>query len=212
MSQLTNSEKKIAETFNARFNIYGPTPEASLWFSKKRQAARFSNISELIFLNASNKKFSIGDIGCGYGGFLEYLNRHHSSADWEYVGYDIADRVIDYCLNNSQTAEVKFIKGSRPYRNADFHVMSGTYNYAPETSVRIWSTYIRNELKHILDKTNQCMIFNLMIADKPTISNSDIFYEELGSFLSFCDKQLGQTTVFEHPLLKQEKTFCVTKS
>ena len=99
-----------------------------------------------------------------------------------------------------------------PTRKVDYHVMSGTNNYAPETSVRIWSSYVRNELKHILDKTNQCMIFNLMVADKPTISNADIFYEELGSFLSFCNTHLGQTTVYGHPLLKQEKTFCVTKS
>ena len=212
MLHLSKSEREIAATFNSRFDAYGPKPEASLWFSKSRQLARFSTLIEAILARISNSGWSIGDVGCGYGGFLDYLETHYKDIDFKYYGYDIADRVIEYCSKNLQTANATFLHSSRPTRKVDFHVMSGTYNYAPETSVRIWSSYVRNELKHILDKTNQCMIFNLMVADKPTISNADIFYEELGSFLSFCNTHLGQTTVYGHPLLKQEKTFCVTKS
>jgi len=212
MLHLSKSEREIAATFNSRFDTYGPKPEASLWFNKSRQLARFSKLTEAIVPRVSNTEFTIGDVGCGYGGFLDYLTTHNSEIGFKYYGYDIADRVIAYCSKNLQTANATFLHSSRPTRTVDFHVMSGTYNYAPKTSVRIWSTYIRNELKHILDKTNQCMIFNLMIADKPSISKSDIFYEELDSFLYFCNTQLGQTNFLEHSLLKQEKTFCVTKS
>ena len=211
MLHLSKSEREIASTFNSRFDAYGPKPEASLWFSKGRQLARFSKLTEAILPRASNIKFSIGDVGCGYGGFLDYLTVHHSDIGFKYYGYDIADRVIAYCSENLQTANATFLHRSRPSRKADFHVMSGTYNYAPNMEVGPWRSYIRDEIKHIFSATNKCIVFNLMFADKAYISKSSIFYEEKEHFLSFCEEELGKTTILEHPLLKLEKTFCIEK-
>ena len=211
MVYLSKSEREIAATYNSRFDAYGPKPEASLWFSKSRQLARFSKITEAILSRVSNTECSIGDIGCGYGGFLDYLAAHHSDIGFKYYGYDIADRVIAYCSKNLQTANATFLQSSRPTRKADFHVMSGTYNYAPNMGVGPWRSYMRDEIKHIFSATNKCIVFNLMIADKAYISKSSIFYEEMEHFLSFCRQELGKTTILEHPLLKHEKTFCIEK-
>ena len=211
MVHLSKSEREIAATFNSRFEAYGPKPEASLWFSKGRQLARFSKLTEVILPRASNIKFSIGDVGCGYGGFLDYLTVHHSDIGFKYYGYDIADRVIAYCSKNLQTANATFLHRSRPSRKVDFHVMSGTYNYAPNMGVGPWRTYMRDEIKHIFSATNKCIVFNLMIADKAYISKSNIFYEEKEHFLSFCEEELGKTTILQHPLLQHEKTFCIEK-
>ncbi|NCX71399.1 MAG: hypothetical protein EBW86_12670, partial [Rhodobacteraceae bacterium] len=130
---------------------------------------------------------------------------------FKYYGYDIADRVIAYCSKNLQTANATFLHRSRPTRKADFHVMSGTYNYAPSMGVGPWRSYMRNEIRHIFSATNKCIVFNLMIDEKAYISKSSIFYEEMEHFLSFCIKELGETTILEHPLLKLEKTFCIEK-
>ena len=211
MLHLSKSEREIAATFNSRFDAYGPTPEASLWFNKSRQLARFSKLTEAIISRVSNTEFTIGDVGCGYGGFLDYLATHNSEIGFKYYGYDIADRVIAYCSKNLQTANATFLHRSRPARKADFHVMSGTYNYAPNMGVGPWRSYMRDEIKHIFSATNNCIVFNLMIANKAYISKSSIFYEEMEDFLSFCRTELGKTTILEHPLLKLEKTFCIEK-
>ena len=211
MLHLSKSEREIAATFNSRFEAYGPTLEASLWFNKSRQLARFSKLTEAIVSRVSNNEVTIGDVGCGYGGFLDYLTVHHSDIGFKYYGYDIADRVIAYCSKNLQTANATFLHRSRPARKADFHVMSGTYNYAPNMGVDPWRSYMRDEIKHIFSATNKCIVFNLMIADRAYISKSSIFYEEIEHFLSFCRKELGKTIILEHPLLKLEKTFCIEK-
>ena len=211
MLHLSKSEREIAATFNSRFDAYGPTPEASLWFNKSRQLARFSKLTEAIVSRVSNNEVTIGDVGCGYGAFLDYLAKHNSEIRFKYYGYDIADRVIAYCSKNLQTANATFLHRSRPTRKADFHVMSGTYNYAPNMGVGPWRSYMRNEIRHIFSATNKCIVFNLMIDDKAYISKSSIFYEEMEHFLSFCIKELGETTILEHPLLKLEKTFCIEK-
>ena len=211
MLHLSKSEREIAATFNSRFEAYGPTPEASLWFNKSRQLARFSKLTEAIVSRVSNNEVTIGDVGCGYGAFLDYLAKHNSEIRFKYYGYDIADRVIAYCSKNLQTANATFWHRSRPTRKADFHVMSGTYNYTPNMGVGSWRSYMRDEIKYIFSATNKCIVFNLMLADKAYISKSRIFYEELEHFLSFCRKELGETTILEHPLLRLEKTFCIEK-
>ena len=211
MLHLSKSEREIAATFNSRFDAYGPTPEASLWFNKSRQLARFSKLTEAIVSRVSNNEVTIGDVGCGYGAFLDYLAKHNSEIRFKYYGYDIADRVIAYCSKNLQTANATFWHRSRPTRKADFHVMSGTYNYTPNMGVGSWRSYMRDEIKYIFSATNKCIVFNLMLADKAYISKSRIFYEELEHFLSFCRKELGETTILEHPLLRLEKTFCIEK-
>ena len=211
MLHLSKIEREIAATFNSRFGAYGPTPEASLWFNKSRQLARFSKLKEAIVSRVSNTEFTIGDVGCGYGGFLDYLTTHHRDIGFKYYGYDIADKFIAYCSKNLQTANATFLHRSRPTRKADFHVMSGTYNYAPKMGVGTWRSYMRDEIKYIFSATNKCIVFNLMLADKAYISKSSIFYEEMEHFLSFCRKELGETTILEHPLLRLEKTFCIEK-
>jgi hypothetical protein len=106
---------------------------------------------------------------------------------------------------------VRFKQGSRPVELMDFTIMSGTYNYAPQTTVTDWRSYFRGELEHIFEKTKKCLILNLMIADLPRISKSGIFYEDLNDFKVFCERRLGAVTTYNHVLLKNEKTFCIAR-
>ena len=64
-------DDEIAEIYNKRFRKLGPTPEASMWFSKKRQFERFDVIFNQIQLLCQINSISISDVGCGYGAFLE---------------------------------------------------------------------------------------------------------------------------------------------
>ena len=204
-------EREIASTFSRRFTKFGPQPEASLWFSERRQRARFSIIVDIICERMQNRKVSICDIGCGYGGFLKFLQNEHNDIDFEYTGYDLADNLIEFCDRKMSSKNARFMQGSRPVELMDFSIMSGTYNYAPQTTVTDWRSYFRSELESIFAKTKKCLILNLMIADVPRISKSGIFYEELNDFKIFCEERLGAVTTYDHVLLKNEKTFCITR-
>ncbi|NCX29255.1 MAG: class I SAM-dependent methyltransferase [Rhodobacterales bacterium] len=204
-------EREIASTFSRRFTKFGPQPEASLWFSEERQRARFSIIADIIRERIQNRKVSICDIGCGYGGFLKFLQNEHNNIDFEYTGYDLADNLIEFCDRKMSSKNARFIQGSRPVELMDFSIMSGTYNYAPQTTVTDWRSYFRSELESIFAKTKKCLILNLMIADLPRISKSGIFYEELDDFKNFCEERLGAVTTYDHVLLKNETTFCITR-
>lgn len=204
-------EREIAAVYNERFETYGPELEASLWFCKDRQMARFEMIAQHIFGTKFKRNVQISDIGCGYGGFSEFLNKKYPNLPYKYVGYDIADKLVEYCQKNITAENLEFRLGSNLHAPCDFCVISGTFNYAPGVSVNTWRDFMRNELLTSFKYVREKLIFNLMISDTPKISKSNIFYENLEDFLSFCNNYLGKTSVYEHQLLKHEKTFCVEK-
>ena len=70
---MRNVEATIAQKYNNRFTKLGAVPEASLWFSKERQLARFKLIADVVAKKRPKANFSISDIGCGYDAFLPYL-------------------------------------------------------------------------------------------------------------------------------------------
>ena len=63
-------DSEIAEIYNERFLEFGPLPEASMWYSKQRQFARFDIILDQIKSISQNNKISVSDIGCIFRVFV----------------------------------------------------------------------------------------------------------------------------------------------
>ena len=59
--------KQISNIYNKRFSNYNNTPKGVFWNSKLSQDLRLNIILDKILKNAKSDKFSIADIGCGYG-------------------------------------------------------------------------------------------------------------------------------------------------
>ena len=86
MSQ--NVEDVIGGIYDKRFLEFGPTPKASMWFSKKRQYERFEIIFDQMINLKKHEPITLSDVGCGYGAFLEYLlekNREVDGAGMTYL-------------------------------------------------------------------------------------------------------------------------------
>ena len=90
-------EATIAQKYNLRFLRLGAVPEASLWFSKIRQAARFKLIADVLEQTRVASNFSINDIRCGYGALLPYLIERFPNKNFSYYGFDIASEPLNFC-------------------------------------------------------------------------------------------------------------------
>ena len=204
-------EKKVSREFNSRFLKYGAQPKSSLWFSKERQILRFDLIINLMKKNGANKHFSVNDIGCGYGGFLERLMVTLRHKEFSYFGFDIAKKPIEYCKLNFDQKGVQFYCGSIPVQMADYSVMSGTFNYAPGLSVSEWKNYLFKCLTSIWSSTRRRMIFNLMVSNEAAITSQGISFIEKETVINFCQTNFGDTQQYFLPKLPKEITFCVSR-
>ena len=123
-------EKKVAVEYNSRFIKYGAQPKSSLWFSRERQNERFDTIIYFMKKSSVPQFFSINDIGCGYGAFLEYLLNNEDYHKYNYFGYDVSCNVIEFCKKNFLNNGV-FYRSASPKFATDFIIMSGTFNFFP---------------------------------------------------------------------------------
>lgn len=207
---LRSINDQIAEIYDTRFSKYGPAPEASMWFSKTRQLTRFEVILQQILQVASENSVSISDIGCGYGAFLEYLLNNEDYHKYNYFGYDVSCNVIEFCKKNFLNNGV-FYRSASPKFATDFIIMSGTFNFFPNTCINEWENYFQNSLQHLWPKTRSAMIFNLQISDESRITSSGIVYANKRDVFNFCEKNFGQTTLVRNAKIPSDLTFTVTK-
>jgi len=203
-------DSKIAEIYNQRFLKLGPSPEASMWFSQKRQFARFDIIlNEIKLLNKNNKR-SIIDIGCGYGAFYEFLSVRGADDIWSYYGYDVSNEVIKFCKEKySQGAA--FYTGSIPTLTAEFIIMSGTYNFFPTKDYNSWRLYFFRSLKALWSKTTCAMIFNLQTSDKEKITDGGIVYTSRNEIENFCKSRFGNVKAVIDSAIPKDVTFVIKK-
>ena len=205
-------EKKVAEEYNLRFLKYGAQPKSSLWFSEKRQMLRFDSIITTLKRNQAPRHFSINDIGCGYGGFLKRLQDNFSNDRFSYVGFDLAKSPVEFCDRHYSEKGVKFYCSSIPSKVADYSVMSGTFNYVPDLSVKAWKDYLFTSLSSIWNLTQHSMIFNLMISEQDKITAQRISYIRKETVINFCQRNFGETYESFSSKLPKEITFCVRKT
>ena len=203
-------DSKIAEIYNQRFVKLGPAPEASMWFSKKRQFTRFDIIFNEIKLLTKNNERSIIDIGCGYGAFLEFLSERGAHDIWSYYGYDVSNEVIKFCKEHYYQGAT-FYTGSIPTFTGDFIIMSGTYNFFPSKDYNSWKLYFYKSLKALWSKTTCAMIFNLQTSDQEKITDEGIVYTSKEEIKYFCKSNFGNVKAVVNPAIPKDVTFVIKK-
>ena len=208
---MSEFEKKVADEYNLRFIKYGAQPKSSLWFSEQRQILRFDFIINCIKTNSMPSHFSVNDIGCGYGGFLKRLQDNFSNDKFTYAGFDLAKSPIAYCAHNYAKKGTQFYLSGIPSKIADYSVMSGTFNYAPDLTVSAWKEYLFKSLNSIWNLTQHSMIFNLLISEEEKITSQSISYIRKETIVNFCQRNFGETQQYFSSKLPQEITFCVHK-
>ena len=209
---ISRFEKKVADEYNSRFIRYGAQPKSSLWFSEQRQILRFDLIINCIKRNSVPRHFSVNDIGCGYGGFLKRLKSNFNNDSFSYAGFDLAKSPIEYCERKYAKKGAYFYSSGTPSEMADYSVMSGTFNYAPDLTVNAWRDYLFTSLNSIWNLTRRSMIFNLMISEEDKITSQSISYIRKETILNFCESNFGATYEYFSSKLPREITFCVIKT
>tara|TARA_B100000900_G_scaffold401644_1_gene406547 strand:+ start:71 stop:718 length:648 start_codon:yes stop_codon:yes gene_type:complete len=207
---LRSIDNQIAKTYNKRFLKLGPTPEASMWFSKNRQFTRFDTILKEIRLLTGQNQTSIIDIGCGYGAFLEFLSERCADDIRSYYGYDISHEVIKFCKKKYSQGPV-FYTGSIPTFTAEFIIMSGTYNFFPSKDYNSWNLYFYGSLKTLWSKATRAMIFNLQTSDQEKITDGGIVYASKKEIENYCKANFGNVKAVVNPIISKDVTFVVKK-
>ena len=202
--------KQISNIYNKRFNNYNNTPKGVFWNSKLSQDLRLNIILDKILQNSKNDEFSIADIGCGYGRLYEIIKERNLDDKVQYYGFDINQKLINFCKNNRDFKNVQFSINSFPFKITDYVVMSGTYNLTPTNNISLWEDYIIKNLTSNWKLVKKAMIFNCLIKGKKEI-NKALYYTELSWLKRICENNFGNIQIFKNQLLKDDVTIVIKK-
>lgn len=120
--------QKIAELYNIRYNNFGRNIKTVGWGNKKDQVLRF----EMLLRGLEPKGKTILDIGCGLGDLVTYLNEK-TNGDFQYIGIDIADTLVNDAKKIFTSSNVQFftcdIFAMDSMPSVDISVMSGALSF-----------------------------------------------------------------------------------
>ena len=202
--------KQISNIYNKRFDTFNNTPKGVFWNSKLSQDLRLNIILDKILQDTKSDKFSIADVGCGYGRFYEILKERNLDDKVKYHGFDINQKIINFCKNNKDFVNVKFGISALPFDDTDYVVMSGTYNLTPTNDISLWEDYIIKNLTNNWKFVRKAMIFNCLIKEKREIEKK-LYYTELSWIKKICERNFCDPEVIKHKLLKDDITIILKK-
>ena len=202
--------KEISNIYNKRFDTFNNTPKGVFWNSKLSQDLRLNIILDKILQNSKSDKFSIADIGCGYGRLYEIIRERKLDGKVQYHGFDINQKIISFCRNNIDFENIKFSMSAFPLNKTDYVVMSGTYNLTPTNNIYLWEDYIIKSLTSNWKLVQKAMIFNCLIKEKRKIEKK-LYYTELSWIKKICKRNFRDPEVIKHNLLKDDITIILKK-
>ena len=202
--------KQISNIYNKRFDNHYNTPKGVFWNSKLSQDLRLNIILDKILKIAKSEEFSIADIGCGYGRLYEVIKERNLDSKVQYYGFDINEKLINFCKNNKDFENVEFAINASPFKKTDYIVMSGTYNLTPTNNISLWEDYIIKNLKGNWKFVKKAMIFNCLIKEKKEI-NKSLYYSELSWIKKICEENFCHPIITKHKILKEDITIILNR-
>ena len=196
-------EYKINNSYTNRLIKYGNSPQGLFWKNSFTQIHRFELIVTALNKYSNLKKFTICDIGCGYGKFFEFMNNRFNKSTFKYQGCDLNGKLIDHCKKRFINKNCKFYKKSLPRGIVDFSVMSGTFNLSVTDDIKIWEKYILKNLTNICKQTNKIMAFNLLHQNERRIKKG-LYYTNKQWIKNICEQNFGNTEFIFSSVLPED--------
>ncbi|MDC0548471.1 class I SAM-dependent methyltransferase [Alphaproteobacteria bacterium] len=174
------------------------------------QDLRLNIILDKITNNSSLNNISIGDVGCGYGRLFEIIKERKLDDEIIYSGFDINKEMVLFCKKNKYFHNVSFKIGTFPTQNVDYVVMSGTYNLTVIKNIKIWESYIVENLKSNWNYAKKALIFNCLVDQNRKIQKN-LYYTELSWIKNICEQNFGNFECIKHNMLPNDITIIVKK-
>src|SRR5262245_41863688 len=132
----------VEDYYTGKAVEHGATARGVDWKDEASQELRFAQFD---YLWRDERKFSLNDIGCGYGATFDYLQAR--GFDVQYCGVDVSAAQLDLArAKHPATANVTWHEGSEAPSKLDYTVASGILNVKGETPVDEWRAYVFEQI------------------------------------------------------------------
>ena len=203
---MNNIFSDIENYYTNKVKTYGATPKGVDWNGEQSQILRFEQLSKII----KKDSFTIADIGCGYGKYVEYLQRNFKI--FNYTGYDLSQEMIQNANKNYKNMSFLCIDNMSDMSVSDYSIASGIFNVKMQHSNSEWLAYILETLVKINEKTTNGFSFNMLTkySDKEFVKDN-LYYADPLFIFDYCMKNFAKNIRLMHDYDLYEFTILVKK-
>lgn len=201
---------KLGAHYNKTFLDHGMSSAGVDWGDDmKKLELRY--IKMLSILNSSNlSKHSILDVGCGYGGLLDYAKS--KSIDLDYSGVDLVANMIAKASNTHK--EAKFIHGDILEMQADssydYVICNGILTQKLDVPVLEMDEFAARLIRKMFDLCHIGIAFNIMTTKVNFFANN-LYYRNPSEMLAWCMTELSPIIKLDHSYPLYEYTIYIFK-
>ena len=181
--------------YSEKVRDHGPTARGVDWNGPESQTLRFAH---LLNVAGERRKFSINDLGCGYGALCDFLLQRGYEAD--YLGVDISAEMIEAArVAHAGTQRCRFLVGDRADRIASFTVASGIFNVRPGIDDSAWKAHALAVLDCIRETSEDGFAFNcLSLFSDPDRRREYLFYVDPCEMFKLCKERYARNVALLH--------------
>ena len=197
---------EIGRYYSARLAAHGASPRGVDWNSREAQQLRFT---QLVRICDAAARFSLNDIGCGYGALLDHLCGLGKECD--YLGVDISEAMI--AKAGALHPGCRFAVGERAGRVADYSVASGIFSVRLSASDEAWLAHVLRTLDQLDAESRRGFAFNCLTRySDPARMRKDLYYADPARLFDHCKARFATNVALLHDYGLYEFTVLVRKA
>ena len=198
----------VARYFASKLEEHGTTARGVDWNGDAAQTLRFDELLRIVDVAG---RFSINDLGCGYGALLNHLDARGLEVD--YTGIDVsAEMARAGARRFGDRADADFICAARPNREADYSVASGIFNVRLERSDAEWRGYIEATLDLLHAASRRGFSFNCLTSYSDAWKMRDeLYYADPCALFDLCKRRYSKSVALLHDYGLYDFTILVRK-
>jgi len=209
--EVTNALK---EHYARKFSEFGATAKGVDWGKDEDVLLRHKMMSGLIIndnyrTSDGQSQPSLLDVGCGYGGFYEYLRS--IGLNVSYTGIEVVQQMVDY--GKAAYPSATFIEGDfldKADLRFDYVVCNGILTQKLSTSILDMDRFANNLIRKMFEAANKGLAFNIM-STKVNFMVNNLYYRHPADVLTFCLNELTSKVRLEHSYALFEYTVYLYK-
>lgn len=208
MNSRTRILADVADYYSTKLAEHGTTARGVDWNGEESQITRFEQLAKII---RQDGRFSVNDVGCGYGALLDHLKNTYGV--FSYAGNDISEDMIRAAQTRyADIPDARFNVGGEPDGVADYSVASGVFNVRLAHANAEWKSYLEATLDVLNRTSQQGFAFNCLSAysDKHK-QRPYLFYADPCALFDLCKQRYSAQIALLHDYGLYEFTILVRK-
>jgi SAM-dependent methyltransferase len=186
---------KVDEYYSGKLAEHGATARGVDWSTAESQETRFAQLARLL---PADRPYSVTDVGCGYGAFVEHLDGLGHT--FTFQGLDVSEAMVIAGRERwAGREDVAFATTAERLAPTEYALASGIFNVRMDVDPERWEAYVQDTLDQLHALGPKGFAFNMLTSwSDPERMREDLYYPDPAEVFSRCKRRYARNVALLH--------------